>query len=76
MRILFLSHRVPYPPDKGDRIRSYNIIKHLVRNHSISLMSVSHEPVRPGSREALEELCESVQIVEIDPTVSKLKSAS
>lgn len=27
--ILFLAHRIPYPPDRGDRIRSWNIIRHL-----------------------------------------------
>ncbi len=63
MRILFLTHRVPYPPDKGDRIRSYNIIKFLARNHDLSLMSVSHEPVPPQSYKALGEYCDSVEIV-------------
>ena len=27
--ILFLAHRVPYPPDRGDKIRSFNILKRL-----------------------------------------------
>jgi sugar transferase (PEP-CTERM/EpsH1 system associated) len=27
--ILFLAHRIPYPPDRGDKIRSWNILKHL-----------------------------------------------
>jgi sugar transferase (PEP-CTERM/EpsH1 system associated) len=27
--ILFLSHRVPWPPDRGDKIRSYHILNHL-----------------------------------------------
>ena len=27
--ILFLSHRIPYPPDKGDKIRSYHLLKAL-----------------------------------------------
>lgn len=27
--ILFLAHRVPFPPDRGDKIRSYNILKAL-----------------------------------------------
>ena len=29
MNILFLAHRIPYPPDRGDKIRSWNILKHL-----------------------------------------------
>lgn len=29
MEILFLAHRIPYPPDRGDKIRSWNILRHL-----------------------------------------------
>jgi sugar transferase (PEP-CTERM/EpsH1 system associated) len=27
--ILFLAHRIPFPPDRGDKIRSWNVLKHL-----------------------------------------------
>jgi sugar transferase (PEP-CTERM/EpsH1 system associated) len=74
MRILFLTHRVPYPPDKGDRIRSYNIIKLLAQKHSISLMSVSREPVDPKSYEMLRQYCASVDIVEINSKLRTLRS--
>jgi hypothetical protein len=30
MRILFLSQLVPYPPDAGPKVRSYNVIRYLV----------------------------------------------
>jgi sugar transferase (PEP-CTERM/EpsH1 system associated) len=29
METLFLAHRIPFPPDRGDKIRSWNILKHL-----------------------------------------------
>ena len=25
-----LAHRIPYPPNKGDKVRSYHLLKHLV----------------------------------------------
>jgi hypothetical protein len=28
-RILYVTHRVPYPPDRGDRIRTWNVLKFL-----------------------------------------------
>lgn len=34
-RILFLAHRIPYPPNKGDKIRSWNFLKHLIKNHEV-----------------------------------------
>ncbi|MFZ5759499.1 MAG: TIGR03087 family PEP-CTERM/XrtA system glycosyltransferase [Thermodesulfobacteriota bacterium] len=35
--LLFISHRVPYPPNKGDKIRSFNILKHLSKKYNIYL---------------------------------------
>lgn len=37
MRILFLTHRIPYPPNKGDKIRSYNILQYLTKRHEVYL---------------------------------------
>jgi sugar transferase (PEP-CTERM/EpsH1 system associated) len=35
--ILFLSHRIPYPPDKGDKIRSYHLLRALAAEHTVHL---------------------------------------
>lgn len=35
--LLFLSHRIPYPPDKGDKIRSYHVLKTLVEHFDVHL---------------------------------------
>lgn len=35
--ILFLCHRLPYPPNKGDKIRSYALLKHLVSRGTVHL---------------------------------------
>lgn len=37
MKILFLAHRAPYPPDKGDKIRSFNLLSQMSKRHQISL---------------------------------------
>lgn len=37
MRILLLTHRIPYPPNKGDKIRSYNLLLHLAARHEVHL---------------------------------------
>lgn len=36
-RILFLAHRIPYPPNKGDKIRSWHMLEHLCRHHEVHL---------------------------------------
>ncbi len=37
MNILYLAHRIPFPPNKGDKIRSFHQIKHLSKNHKLYL---------------------------------------
>ena len=37
MKILFLAHRTPFPPNKGEKIRAYHILAQLVKRHSVSM---------------------------------------
>ena len=37
MKILFLAHRIPFPPDKGDKIRSHQVLKYLAARHEVHL---------------------------------------
>ncbi len=37
MKVIFVCHRIPYPPNKGDKIRSYNLLKYLSRHHDVYL---------------------------------------
>jgi sugar transferase (PEP-CTERM/EpsH1 system associated) len=37
VNILYLAHRIPYPPNKGDKIRSFHQVEHLSRNHRLHL---------------------------------------
>ena len=41
MKILFLTPELPYPPDRGASIRSFNLIKNLAPQHEIHLLSFS-----------------------------------
>jgi sugar transferase (PEP-CTERM/EpsH1 system associated) len=57
MNILYLAHRVPYPPNKGDKIRALWEIKSLSANHNIDLFTFyDHEEDR-DSVAALKEYC-------------------
>jgi len=41
--ILFLAHRVPYPPDRGDKIRGFHILKHLSTRHRVHLIAFADD---------------------------------
>ena len=35
--LLFLAHRAPFPPDRGDKIRSFHLLRHLARLGTVHL---------------------------------------
>jgi sugar transferase (PEP-CTERM/EpsH1 system associated) len=43
MRALFLTHRLPYAPNRGDRIRAYYLLRQMSRVASVSLFSLVHD---------------------------------
>ncbi len=43
MRILFLTHRLPYAPNRGDRIRAFYLLREMSRFADVSLFSLVHD---------------------------------
>ena len=64
MKILYLSLRFPYPAHSGDRIRTYNMLKHLSQRHSISFMSFDQPPEAGSHFGQLREYCDEIKTVE------------
>ena len=60
MNILFLAHRIPYPPDKGDKIRSFNLIKFLSTRHNVFLATTLDEESDADYTNLLKEFCSKV----------------
>jgi sugar transferase (PEP-CTERM/EpsH1 system associated) len=58
--LLFLAHRIPFPPDKGDKIRSFHILKHLSADFRIHLGCFADGASAPASIDALKNLCADV----------------
>jgi sugar transferase (PEP-CTERM/EpsH1 system associated) len=42
--VLFLAHRLPFPPDKGDKIRSYHLLRHLADRYAVHLGCFIDDP--------------------------------
>jgi sugar transferase (PEP-CTERM/EpsH1 system associated) len=66
MKILFVCHRLPYPPNRGGKIRPFNMIRHLSKKHQVVVASLAHteEELKAGS--ALKEHCDKV-LAEVVP---------
>jgi len=75
MKILFLAQRVPYPPNKGDKLRSFNEIKFLSRYHDISLVCLADNCSDLQQKNELLQYCCSVDIVYLSKVRSKINTA-
>ena len=43
-RLLFLAHRIPYPPDKGEKIRAWHMLDHLAKTWEVELGCLVDDP--------------------------------
>ncbi len=55
--VLLLTHRVPFPPDKGDRILTYHLLKYLAARARVHLACPADEATTSATVARLEPLC-------------------
>ena len=53
--LLFLAHRIPYPPDRGDKIRSWHVLQHLGRFATVHLACFADDEADAANLPALRE---------------------
>ena len=74
MNILFLAHRIPYPPTKGDKIRSFHEIRFLSQSHQISLLCLADDENDLQYSRHLEMYCHSVDVIYLAPHLAKMRA--
>ncbi|MBU1752352.1 TIGR03087 family PEP-CTERM/XrtA system glycosyltransferase [bacterium] len=74
MKILFISQRVPYPPIRGDKIRSFNILRGLSKLHDVSVISFIRTIKEMADVETLKQYCVSVDVCMLSEWQSKLNA--
>ena len=72
--LVFLAHRFPYPPDKGEKIRSWNMIRHLARSWRVHLGCLSDNPDDAGHLDAVRAVCAEVASFPVVPRQQKLRA--
>lgn len=66
--ILFLAHRLPWPPDKGDKIRSFHLLRHLASRHRVRLGAFVDDPADRDAAGDLSGLCAELFLRPLDRT--------
>jgi polysaccharide biosynthesis protein PslH len=60
MKILLLTQVVPYPPDSGPKIKTYNVLRYLARRHSVHLVSFVRSAAEEAHARSLQAFCTGV----------------
>ena len=76
MRILFLSHCVPYPPDKGDKVRAFHQIRWLSQKHDVHLLAIAKTREDLQYRSELEQWCTEVELFPLDKNRARIQAAA
>ncbi|MGC3961851.1 MAG: TIGR03087 family PEP-CTERM/XrtA system glycosyltransferase [Rhodocyclaceae bacterium] len=74
--LLYLVHRIPFPPNKGDKVRSCNLLRHLARNYRVYLGTFVDDDDDWQHVGALQAWCEEVEVVGLSPRAARLRSLS
>lgn len=65
MKIFVLLSRVPFPIEKGDKLRAYHQMRCLAKTNEIILCALSDTPVHDDAVKVLQEFCSEVHIIRI-----------
>jgi len=57
LKILFVCHRVPFPPRRGGKIRPFNVIRHLSQHHEVTVASLARSQDEAKAGEGLAAYC-------------------
>jgi len=72
--LLFLAHRIPYPPDKGDKIRSFHLLQHLARRYRVHVGAFIDDARDWRHVEHVKKMCGETCFVALHATRAKLRS--
>jgi len=72
--ILYLVHRIPYPPNKGDKVRSYHLLRYLSERYRVFLGAFVDDSADIAHADVVRALSADAFIGRIDPRAARLKS--
>lgn len=72
--LLLLVHRIPYPPNKGDKIRSYHLLKHLAQHYRVHLATFVDDQDDWQHVPRVQALCASSHFAPLNPKLARIRS--
>jgi len=72
--LLFLCQRIPYPPNKGDKLRSFSVLRHLAKSWKVHLGCFIDDPADWQYVDELRPYCAELCCIGLDKRLAKLRS--
>jgi polysaccharide biosynthesis protein PslH len=72
--LLFLTHRLPYPPNKGDKVRSFHLLKHLAKHHRVFLGTFVDDPDDLQHLPTVKNFCAGMHAARLHPKRARVGS--
>jgi polysaccharide biosynthesis protein PslH len=73
--LLFLAHRIPFPPNKGDKIRSFHLLRYLAERYRVHLGAFVDADEDWQYEKELRALCASLHLLPLNPKSARIRSA-
>ena len=74
MRVLFLTHRLPYAPNRGDRLRAYHTLQWLRDRASVELVSLVHDDEEAEHVEEVRAFVPRVTLLPVPATRNRVRA--
>jgi sugar transferase (PEP-CTERM/EpsH1 system associated) len=74
--LLFLAHRLPFPPNKGDKVRSFHFFRHLAGRYRVFLGTFVDDPADWGHVDAVRALCAGMHVEALAPWTKRVRGAA
>ena len=75
MDLVYLSHCLPYPPNKGERIRAFHQVKHLASRHNVHVACFTRGEEEERSIPEFRKYCASLYTEPIHHTFRLARAA-
>ena len=72
--LLYLTHRIPYPPNKGDKVRSHHLLRFLASRYAVHLGTFVDDEADQAHAAALAPLCASLHVATLRPARARMRS--
>jgi sugar transferase (PEP-CTERM/EpsH1 system associated) len=74
MNILYVCHRFPYPPDRGGKIRPFNMIKHFSeQGHRVTVASLVRSDDEAREAEGIRDHCADYIMQRVNDTAATVR---